>query len=1370
MGIRAARVLVAGLYTFPLALFLWLSTSVSGAEFASGKAAQLLRALGIGELRFSPVQPLYKGLQGGQGSFIDAMGHPWASWKTLRIPVPRFARGEVLLDSLSIRGLKLQLPPSAPNAADTRDWLTQASEAAQRNPLQSAPAMRIGALTLVDFRLHDVKNVELLALDEARLSAQSNREGVALSLRAKGAQTATTHISRLQIQAKWQAPRIEVQQLILDSDLLQAQIQHLRFDGESSRWTIAPSRFKLLGPSPYGRASLELAPSKDTLQGTLHYEAPGGYIVQSTLSASIFDLRNAHLTLQSQCEPCGLLPGTWSNELALRGDLVRIRLQAQSQLRAPEQSVNATLRYDPHQPASLDLNWDSQSLSKIVESLRGRSQGRAKCRLEPKYTKLDCDLSLELQELYPDTQSKGEMSIHASPSTGVEARVRSLRLEAFKQVVHSEKSEAILRYLPDGSLSIRNLALRSLDGRAALKLDAARSAQGRLSAELQAEQWELALLSAFVPNLALSGRLDLSLALDSRDQQLSAQMRGLARRLRWRGLSWGSLSLRATQESGALHLRTKLYGSQTARLDFKARLPLLTDQPPSIATQQQGFRADLQLHHFDERAWAKVLPKAKLGGSVTAKLKVRGSLQSPQATLSAQWNKARWKRYTLSSVNLDAQLAPRSLRAEVRTRRGPKEALIAKVLLPLRARRSPGDFRWNPRKAMELDLKLHSVQLAPLTTLLGQRPLRGQLSAALRLSGSARTPELRAWLSAWKPGYAEYSAQSINFSIVHKAQLSRLSLALFRGQGRIEATARIPLELNLEPPDLRWRAHDPHRLDLRLRELDSEALSGLLDLPAALRAYGELHAQGNLEKHQIWGDLTIDSLKKELREIAMKTDFRLSENRQRIQLRALHRNKTVLRAQATLKRGLRALVENPGQWAKLPSQVQIRANRFSLRELEPWLPISLHEAGGYFSAHLFGQGPLGALTLQGQAQIKSGKIAIVPLQQRIEKIRMRMSVKKAQLRLDTLSAKIGRGSLAASGKLQLNATPNGTLSLKLDKIPLRLPGAPSVEISSTIRSKLRINAKAITLNSTLHKSKIQVMELLTPDVKSIPSNSNIRYSDEIIVASPRTPPPIHAPVLQLNTRIADAILVQGPMVATSWTGNLDLRRDQRGIRAKGQLKSSPGGSFDVLNNHFELERARLEFSKRDGLIPYLDLRCSTEVDGESISIAAQGPAKRPRLSFESSSNASREEIISTLITGSARKDQGGDNKLLSQALSALMLENGKSLSQFTQRLGVDNVRFSFGESLSDTIVSAGSWVSPKVYLESRIRAQAPEGKSRVEGHVRYNFKRDWVLEGYVGDRNTGGGGIWWHRPARIMKFRRAKPAESSKQQSAKKPK
>lgn len=1366
---RIARVLLAGLYLFPLASLVWLVSSISGAELLARKLETLGKGLGVGTLQLSFQEPLYKGLHAGPGSFVDAKSHPWARWEGFSIPGLRYRRGEFLLESLVVRGLKLKLKASPPSLADPRDWLTQTSEALELHPLKEFPALHVKALTLEELRLEKPNGQELLALRKAQLSTRSNHEGIALWLHAEDAQLALTRIAELKLEANWQAPQLEIARLSMDSDLLKAKLQELRFDGDSSLWTIGPSRFELLASPAYGQGSLELRPDKDELRGELHYEAPGGYRTQSSLQASLSDLRNARLQLHSQCEPCGQLPGSWTNKLELQGDLVRSRLRAQSQLRAPEQSFDAALSYTPQRPASLELGWSSRSLSKIVQSLQGRSQGKAKCTLDKSSSKLDCDLSLALQELYPDTQSRAELSVSASPSTGVEARFNSLQLQAFKQVVHNKDSHAIVRYLPDGSIFVEDLDLRSLDGQASLTLDAQRGSQGQLKADLQAERWELALLSAFVPTLGLSGRLDLSLSLRSDKEHLEAEMLGQARRLRWRGLSWGTLSLRAKQQADALHIRAKLYGSRIAKLSLKAQVPLQAGLPPALATDQRSLRAQLALDHFDDVAWAKLLPRSELGGSLRAKLQVRGSLRAARATLAAQWNNARWKSYVLDSVDVDAQLDSRTLRAELRSRRGPQEKLVAKARLGLQGGHALGDLRWNPRKNVDLELKLHSFKLAPLASLFGQRRVRGQLSAALRLSGSTRTPEVRAWLSAWEPGYAEYSAQNLNFSLVHKAKRSRIELAFFRGQGKVDATASIPLDLSLSPLKLDWRARQPHRVDLHLRELDSQALAGLVDLPEVLRAHGELHAKGNLHKHQIWGELTTDSPKKELRNVAMKANFRLSETQQRLQLRAIHKKKTVLRAKATLQRGLRTLIEQKQPWENTPAQVHVQANRFALQELEPWLPMSLHEPGGYFSAKLGGQGPLGALTLKGQAQIRSGKIAIVPLQQRIEKIRMRMSVKQGQLRLDTLSAKVGRGSLAAAGKLRLSAAPSGSLSIKLDKIPLRIPGAPSVEISSKIRSKIEANAKTITVNSSLHNTKVQVTELLTPDVKSIPSNSNIRYSDEIIVSKPRNSPPVHAPALQLNSRIADAILVQGPLLATSWTGYLDLSQDRKGMRAKGRLKSSPGGSFDLLNNHFNLERARLEFSTSDALIPYLDLRTSTEVDGESISITAQGPANRPRLSFESSSNASREEVISTLLTGSSRRDQGGDNKLLTQALSALMLENGKSLRQFSQRLGLDNVRFSFGESLSDTIVSAGSWVSPKVYLESKIRAQAPEGKSRVEGHVRYNFRRDWVLEGYVGDRNAGGGGIWWHRPPRVTRFRRAKPAKQEKAPTKKPP-
>ncbi len=81
----------------------------------------------------------------------------------------------------------------------------------------------------------------------------------------------------------------------------------------------------------------------------------------------------------------------------------------------------------------------------------------------------------------------------------------------------------------------------------------------------------------------------------------------------------------------------------------------------------------------------------------------------------------------------------------------------------------------------------------------------------------------------------------------------------------------------------------------------------------------------------------------------------------------------------------------------------------------------------------------------------------------------------------------------------------------------------------------------------------------------------------------------------------------------------------------GELASNQGSVY-FYNNRFTLETARLDFSRRRGIIPRATVRARTEADNHEIQVNIDGPADNLSTTFASTPEREEEEIISLLLS------------------------------------------------------------------------------------------------------------------------------------------
>jgi translocation and assembly module TamB len=290
----------------------------------------------------------------------------------------------------------------------------------------------------------------------------------------------------------------------------------------------------------------------------------------------------------------------------------------------------------------------------------------------------------------------------------------------------------------------------------------------------------------------------------------------------------------------------------------------------------------------------------------------------------------------------------------------------------------------------------------------------------------------------------------------------------------------------------------------------------------------------------------------------------------------------------------------------------------------------------------------------------------------------------------------GGGTLRLQGDLQLDAAQGWPLSLKLqgEEIQVvRLPEAVAYA-SPDLEIGLRGNQLDIRGNLLLPKADIQLREL--------PESAVGVSEDEIIIGQTATPP--KDPPLAIDTRlliqVGDQVRFNGFGLKTRLEGAVALNSREERTLARGEL-SLKEGRYRAYGQDLTIARGRLLFNGPPQN-PNLDIKATRLSHDRSVTaiLDLSGNLRNPRVQVSSDPSRPEEEALAYLITGRGLAEEGpGSAAMLRQAAAAKGLEKSQEiLGRLASGLGVDEVRFEEGETLEDTALLLGKYLSPDLYV------------------------------------------------------------------------
>lgn len=401
----------------------------------------------------------------------------------------------------------------------------------------------------------------------------------------------------------------------------------------------------------------------------------------------------------------------------------------------------------------------------------------------------------------------------------------------------------------------------------------------------------------------------------------------------------------------------------------------------------------------------------------------------------------------------------------------------------------------------------------------------------------------------------------------------------------------------------------------------------------------------------------------------------------------------------------------------------------NLAVANPLLEANGERVAGTITVALNVSGTAAAPRLTGNAQLSGGDVRDYAQGAHLSAISARLVAAGDTLRLDSLTARAGEGTISGSGTIGVSQ-PGMPINLKL--VAHNATPLTGGIVTATIDAALGIDGDVgsrIVLDGTVdvRQAVIQVPSKLPTSVATIP----IR-----ILGAP--PPPKPAPPLViamgLTVRAPEQIWVRGRGLNVELGGTINIQ----GTTAHMQ----PRGSFTLRRGTFNLVATTLTFTSGDidfngGSLtnPALHLVATSASGTSSSTLTVGGTASNPKITLSSVPEMPQDQILAQLLFPN---NNGQLSPFQLAAIAQGLAELSGSTSNFPNplqgvqnALGLDALGIGTGPNGSPSL-QAGRYIGRRLYVGAQQSASGAGG----QGTIQYDITKGLKLNATVGTGET----------------------------------
>jgi len=458
--------------------------------------------------------------------------------------------------------------------------------------------------------------------------------------------------------------------------------------------------------------------------------------------------------------------------------------------------------------------------------------------------------------------------------------------------------------------------------------------------------------------------------------------------------------------------------------------------------------------------------------------------------------------------------------------------------------------------------------------------------------------------------------------------------------------------------------------------------------------------------------------------------FEGSFNNERLQIQGNLNTRTAPLLSLDLSLPIQLEIHPPSASLDLDSKATGRlALKGKIEEILDFFDLGTHRVQGDIDASFTLSNTLRNPDVDGALYFTNGYYENYLTGTRLLSIQAEGKARGSRFTLDSFSANDGKGSLIATGEIDLRPAEEFPFLFDLSFKRFNLAQIDLVTAEADGTLQIVGNAK-----EALAKGSVQVIEsrLHIPDriPRSLPNLVVVYKNADKPLPLPPTPPSNPYPLrLDLEVKAPDGVFIDGRGVNSEWKGNFHIQGTYTSVAAEGKLELIKG-EFAFAGRRFKLLDGAISFTGAEHEMPYLNLAAEMQVKDISIVARLKGPLNNPQLTLQSTPPLPLSTIMSYLLFGQEIGEINSFQALqLANSLSAVAGQGPDVLEKTRKALGVDRlniVSVSSGDSeIEDAIaLQVGKYVSEGVLVS--LTQGAEEASTNIS--IEIEVKNGWVVQ------------------------------------------
>jgi autotransporter translocation and assembly factor TamB len=817
-------------------------------------------------------------------------------------------------------------------------------------------------------------------------------------------------------------------------------------------------------------------------------------------------------------------------------------------------------------------------------------------------------------------------------------------------------------------------------------------------------------------------------------------------------------------------------GTSLGEIDAATKLTILPSQVGSLTNVRGQLLGKLQHQQFT----LDTLKVVANDSSLTAQGKLGDLPATPQGAMT----------YTLAAQNLTPWLALLGQQGAGALR------LEGSATGSLTALQVEG-------KTTLSNLKLagSTLQSGTLTYALrdvGSPQLRGQVTAALtQMSAGIRWRTAKVNLSVHGTQPVEVQTEFTGQDEQNRTQ--RLATQIHYQPERLEVLLK---ELAVQLPGGTWRNRQPARLvmqnktltidDFLLQQADHTVSAGgtfawqgqqnlrvqitrlpLADIRTVLGSgpqvsgslSSEVHVQGTAASPEIELSLNTSAITiagQTYAGLAVQSAYR----QQQLQVNALFRQDTnhTLTAEGSIPLSL-AWAGEPAPPVLGEADLRVHSAGLSLAFLNLLSP-NVQDVKGAVSVDVRVRGPVNAPAPSGNIQLQQGQAHVKALGLTFQDIGVQAQLAPGAVQISQLMVRADDGRLTGSGRVSLQQYTVTAFDLTLSAERFRVIRTPqytaavSGQLSGSgslqqpvLRGELRLEDASLRPDFSLLKSgpakpdSTIVVARSEQELKARPQQSAQAASQ-----SGQQPPgdgPYEHLSLDLTVTVPRGTWVYLDEGTVELMGKINIRKEpNREPFLVGTIETVRGW-YTFHNRKFTLERGQVTFTGGTPIDPSLDIDARYTLQKYKIDIVIGGTGHDPTFTLRSEPSLEQADILSLLIFGKPTDglNSGEKASLQSEMLSATAGYFANDLRRaVAEKLGLDDLEFDVGNTVSQSRIGAGKYLSEGVFVStSRSSTSADRKNQGQEFAVEYHLSENWQLKASTTTTGNDGLDVFWQK-------------------------